>query len=194
FDFARNNTAGSLLGGSLVLLLTACLTPPAPKTADAAPDQGSSAAPAERGARPFAHTSSELVEKLDLGWNLGNSLDVPEGETAWGNPSVTPELLHAVAEAGFDLVRIPVTWSKHTGPGPEYRIEPSWLKRVEEVVGYAHSAGLYAIINIHHDGADGFEGVEWLTLNDASGNTTPENNAAVLARFTSVWKQIADHF
>jgi aryl-phospho-beta-D-glucosidase BglC (GH1 family) len=65
---------------------------------------------------------------------------------------------------------------------------------VDEVVGYACSAGLYAIINIHHDGADGLKGVEWLTLNDANGNTTEKNNALVRARFVAVWTQIARHF
>ena len=77
------------------------------------------------------------MAKARLGWNLGNSLDVPEGETAWGNPKTTPELMSAVAKAGFGVVRIPVTWSKHTGPAPDYVIEPSFISRVDEVVGYA---------------------------------------------------------
>jgi endoglucanase len=139
-------------------------------------------------------TTQELFAKAKLGWNLGNSLDVPEGETAWGNPSTTQELLHAVRKAGFGLVRIPVTWSKHTGPAPDFAIEPSFFARVVEVAGFAHAAGLYAVINLHHDGADNFKGVEWLTLNDEQGKTTDANNAAVRERFTKVWTQIAAHF
>jgi aryl-phospho-beta-D-glucosidase BglC (GH1 family) len=95
-----------------------------------------------------------------------------------------------VAAAGFDLVRIPVTWSLHTGPAPHFIIDPAWLARVAEVVDYAHGAGLYAIINLHHDGADGFQKVEWLTLNDGTGAITEENNQAVRARFVAVWRQI----
>jgi endoglucanase len=129
-----------------------------------------------------------------LGWNLGNSLEVPDGETAWGNPKATPALFGAVAKAGFGLVRVPVTWTPHTGPGPAYAIASSWFERVDEVVGYARSAGLYCIINLHHDGADGFKGAQWLTLKDAAGNTTEENDAAVRARFVAVWTQIAKHF
>lgn len=145
--------------------------------------------------RAFRYASAkELFAQLRLGWNLGNSLDVPDGETAWGNPPATPELLALVARSGFGLVRIPVTWSKHMGPGPEHTIEPAWLARVDEVVGYANAAGLYAVINVHHDGADNFQGVEWLTLNDATGQTTPENDAAVRERFVKVWAQIARHF
>ena len=139
-------------------------------------------------------TSSQLLAEMKLGWNLGNSLDAPEGETAWGNPVVTPELLQSVAASGFDLVRIPVTWSMHTGAGPDYVIDSAWLDRVEEVVGYAESAGLYAIINLHHDGADAYEEVEWLTLNDSTGAVTEANNMAVAQRFTALWTQIAARF
>ncbi len=191
-SFIRRSVSDSLLGVCLALLTTSCLTPPA-NTAGAGAGQNSGAG-SDPGPREFTHTSPELMSEMGLGWNLGNSLDVPTGETAWGNPRVTPGLLRAVAKAGFNLVRIPVTWSPHTGPGPDYVIEASWLERVAEVVGYARSAGLHAIINVHHDGADGFDGVEWITLNDANGETTEVNNAAVQARFVKVWTQIANHF
>jgi len=174
----------------------ACLTPPGarngggpapatvPKTrATAAPSLGD-----------FSRNSPELVAKLRIGWNLGNSLDAPDSETAWGNPPANQEIFTAAAKAGFKVVRIPVTWSKHLGPGPDYVIEPSWLLRVEEVVGYARAAGLYAIINLHHDGADGMQGVAWLNLKDGAGQTTEENDAQVRAQFIAVWKQIAKYF
>jgi aryl-phospho-beta-D-glucosidase BglC (GH1 family) len=144
--------------------------------------------------RAFTHTSADLFKKVRLGWNLGNSLDVPDGETAWGNPMASPELMSAVAKAGFGLVRIPITWTPRTGPAPDFTIEPSFFARVDEVIGYAHAAGLYSVIDLHHDGADGFKGAEWITLNDDQGKTTPENNALVMKRFVAVWSQIAKHF
>jgi aryl-phospho-beta-D-glucosidase BglC (GH1 family) len=193
----RSNTS-LWLGAGFALLASSCLPPPCPTAPGATGTSGAGASapvPTPHGEpRAFSHTSRALFGKLKLGWNLGNALDVPEGETAWGNPTIAPELLQAVAKAGFRLVRIPVTWSKHTGPAPEYVIEPSFLERVSEVVGYAHAAGLYAVIDLHHDGADNFKGVEWITLNDEKGNTTPENNAFVKARFVAVWQQIAKHF
>ena len=195
--FFRPSTE-SVLRLWVVVVASSCLTPPALQSARSegrAPDTGAAAASAaEARPREFVHTSAELLAKLRLGWNLGNSLDVPDGETAWGNPKVTPELLGAVAKAGFGLVRVPVTWATHSGPGPEYAIAPSWFERVDQVIGYARSSGLYCVINVHHDGADGFKGVQWLTLKDAAGNTTPENDAAVRARFVAVWTQIAKHF
>lgn len=196
-SFVPQKAKSSRLGVCFALLATACLAPPPVKTAEgggATPGHATAPGAAEDKPRPFQHTSAELLKKVRLGWNLGNSLDVPDGETAWGNPRVAPELMSTVAKAGFGLVRIPVTWTPHMGPAPDFVIEPAFLARVEEVVGYARSAGLYAVINLHHDGADNFKQVEWLTLNDAEGKTTPENNAAVKARFVTVWTQIAKHF
>lgn len=174
----------------LVFLAASCLTPPA-----ALLKRNQAVARTEHQApRPFVRTSSEILKGAVLGWNMGNSLDAHTGETGWGNPPATPELMQAVAKAGFGLVRIPVTWSQHMGPGPAFVIEPAWLARVAEVVGYARAAGLYAVINIHHDGADGSKGVQWIALKDEAGNITEENNAAVKARFIAVWTQIAEHF
>ena len=177
----------------LALFTSACLTPPAARALNASAVKDSPAVPANP-PKEFAGSSADLLGTTKLGWNLGNSLDVPEGETAWGNPKITPELLTAVKNAGFGVVRIPITWSKHMGPAPTYAISTSWFERVDEVLGYARAAGLYAIINLHHDGADGFKGVQWIALKDPAGKTTDENNAAVRARFVAVWTQIAKHF
>lgn len=186
------------------IFLSACLTPAQGPDSPRAGEQGQAESPNTESAdglgagfeapRAFGRSSAELMAELKIGWNLGNSLDVPDGETAWGNPPVTLEFLKKVRSAGFRLVRIPVTWTKRMGPGPNYAIEKSWMERVREVARDARTAGLYAIINVHHDGADGFEGVEWLTLNDVEGKTTDQNNALVTARFVALWEQIAASF
>ena len=181
------STAALFSIACLTLLAGSCLTPPAARGIGKPSDPLRATAPVAPSFGDFTRTSPELFGKLRVGWNLGNSLDVPNGETAWGNPMATPELFVAVAKAGFNLVRIPVTWAQHLGPAPSYVIDPDWLARVEEVVGYARSAGLYSIINTHHEGG-------WLSLKDANGNTTPENNALVRAQFVAVWTQIAKYF
>ncbi len=168
------------------LLLGSCLTPPGVA-------QRPNATVAEVKPREFVHSSSEILKGAVLGWNLGNCLDATPSETGWGNPPANPEIMKGVAKAGFGLVRIPVTWTHHTGEGPDYVLETAWLERVAEVVGYAHAAGLYAVINVHHDGGEG-KGTGWITLKDEAGNITEANNAAVKARFIAVWTQIAKHF
>ena len=175
----------------LALLSTSCLTPPGYPGFKNAAAAAPGAAPKSLG--DFSRSSPELLATLRFGWNLGNSLDAPD-ETDWGNSLVTPELLAAVARAGFKMVRVPVTWARHLGSGPGYVIDASWLKRVEEVIGYARAAGLYCIINVHHDGADGWKEVGWLSLKDATGQTTDRNTALVRQQFVIVWTQIAKHF
>jgi endoglucanase len=180
---------GITIAAGLMMLMGSCLTPPG-----VVAQRNKAAAMAEQRPRQFVHSSSEILKAAALGWNLGNSLDASGGESGWGNPPATLELMKGVAKAGFGLVRIPITWTPHMGSGPDFVIEPSWLARVAEVVDYARAAGLYAVINIHHDGADGTKGVQWIALKDEEGNITEANNAAVKARFIAVWTQIAKHF
>ena len=150
----RPSTAGFFSSACLALLAGSCITPPAARGMGKPSDPPRAAAAVAPSLGDFTRTSPELLAKLRLGWSLGNSLDVPNGETMWGNPRVTPELLATVAKAGFALARIPVTLAQHMGSAPSYIIDQSWLERVAEVVGFARSAGLYSIINLHHDCAD----------------------------------------
>lgn len=129
-------------------------------------------------------SAMDLYKKMTVGWNLGNSLDATgsglSSETAWGNPKITKELINAVKAAGFDTIRIPVTWMGHFDK-TTYAIDEAWLKRVDEVINYALSNDMYVIINIHHDGSD------WLT-------PTPDNEAEMINKFNVIWYQIATYF
>ena len=135
----------------------------------------------------------DFISDMQIGWNLGNALDANNNgvssETAWGNPKITQTLLTKVKEAGFQVVRIPITWLGHIGNAPNYTIEESFLNRVSEVVGYAKNAGLKAIINIHHDGADS---AHWLNIKDAATNSS--TNTAIKNQLYSMWTQIAQKF
>lgn len=134
-----------------------------------------------------------IADRLGLGWNLGNSLDAHvngvSDETAWNNAPASQALFDRVAAAGFTSVRIPVTWMGHVGDAPDYKIDDEWMDRVAEVVGYAENAGLNAIINIHHDGADT---ENWLNLREAARNEAA--NEAITAKYRAMWSQIATRF
>ena len=87
-------------------------------------------------------SAMELVGEMKTGWNLGNSLDATgapgnASEVNWGNPKTTKEMIDAVYNKGFDVIRIPVTWGGHVGDGPDYKIDDEWIARVQEVVNYA---------------------------------------------------------
>lgn len=136
-------------------------------------------------------TAVEVAEKLNIGWNLGNSFDAYSNgtadETAWGNPKTTKELINAVKAAGFDTIRIPVSYLGRVGEAPDYTIEAAWLDRIQEVVDYALDAGLYTIINIHHDGNNDKANGAWI-------DCTAEDQKPVQDRLSKLWAQIAARF
>lgn len=134
-----------------------------------------------------------IISQMGMGWNLGNQLDSHNNgvasETAWGNKAVTQATMDALYAAGIRTVRIPVTWLGHIGDEPSYTIETAWLDRVAEVVSYAENAGLHAIINIHHDGADS---KYWLNIKEAANSNNA--NARIKAQLKAMWTQIATKF
>jgi endoglucanase len=137
-------------------------------------------------------------EKIFAGWNLGNSLDSYSGgvgnETAWGNPLINQDLMNGVKAAGFDIIRIPVTWMGHIGRAPDHRVEIPRLRRVGEVVEMARKAGLKVIINLHHDGSTSSLEKEdgWLSVRNAVLFENEYNR--ITLRFTRLWEQIAVYF
>ena len=140
---------------------------------------------------PGSGPAWQVAQKLGIGWNLGNHFDAHyngvSGETFWGNPMATQATFDKVKAAGFSTVRIPVTWMGHIGDAPDYKIEDAWLDRVAEVVGYAENAGLNAIVNMHHDGADS---KYWLDIAGAASDASKHQQ--ITAQVSAMWRQIAD--
>ncbi|GGN37161.1 aryl-phospho-beta-D-glucosidase BglC (GH1 family) [Actinoplanes campanulatus] len=129
-----------------------------------------------------APTAAAITKAMQPGWNLGNTLDATGAdETSWGNPRVTRELLRGIRAQGFKSIRIPVTWGQHQGPAPDYTIDPAYLARVQEVVGWALDEGFYVMINSHHDSW------QWIA-------TMPTDHDNVLARYNAIWTQVAGAF
>ena len=98
----------------------------------------------------------DFVKDMKLGWNLGNTLDAIghqsnelDSETSWCGVKTTEEMILAVKAAGFNTVRVPVSWHDHVDDNN--KISDVWLDRVQEVVDYAYKNGMYVILNIHHD-------------------------------------------
>jgi endoglucanase len=123
----------------------------------------------------------EMVAAMQPGWNLGNTFDAIPDETAWGNPLTTREMLHYIRSQGYNSIRIPVTWSNHHGPAPDYTLDPVWLNRIRQVVDWSLAEGFYVMINLHHDSW------QWI-------NTYPSDRAGVMNRYTALWGQLATSF
>lgn len=179
------------------------------------------------GAAQDFETAQEAVVNMRVGWNLGNTLDSNSGdtlrmwieadknrtvtsyETAWGQPVTRPELFKMMKKAGFNAIRVPVTWYPHMEatfasvrgysdrgtwsytpwlPSKDdigQLIQTAWMKRVKQVVDYIIGQGMYCILNVHHD--TGAANTAWLIADEEVYNQQH-------ARFEAVWTQIAEEF
>jgi xyloglucan-specific exo-beta-1,4-glucanase len=124
----------------------------------------------------------QLAAKIKMGTNIGNTMEaygcIPASETCWGNPEVSAAYIKVVKDAGFDAIRIPVSWDQYADQATG-KISEAWLDRVKQVVQMTVDNGLYAIVNIHWDGG-------WLERNVNFASKVPVN-----AKQKAYWEQIA---
>ena len=154
-------------------------------TLDANPELSVSVAVNQLGqVQTTGKTAKQVAKEIYLGWNLGNSMEAEGGETAWGNPTVTKQLIDGVKAQGINAVRIPCAWNQHLVDidNPNAGFDPAWVSRVKEVVGYVLDNDMYAIINIHHDQG-------WLEEHPFEADKD-----AVNARQRVLWTMIANEF
>ena len=169
----------------------------------------------------------ESVEHMRLGWNLGNTLDSNSGdtlwmwieanksrtpttyETAWGQKVTQAKLFKLFKDAGFNAIRVPVTWYPHmeatfssvrgyddngtwtytpwlpSNDDIGTKIQKAWMRRVHQVVDYIVKQGMYCILNVHHD--TGASNTAWLLADE-------DVYAQQHERFEAIWTQIAEEF
>ncbi len=142
------------------------------------PDYNTNPLPADN--TGMTSTATQIADHIKLGWNIGNTLEAIGGETSWGNPLVTNELIQTIKANGFDAVRIPAAWDQYANQQTA-KIDSLWLDRVKQVVTYCVQNNLYVVVNIHWDGG-------WL-----ENNVTPAKQTANIAKQKAFWQQIATH-
>ena len=146
-------------------------------------------------------SSLALTRRMGNGTNLGNTMEACNNgaqygrttddpsyyETLWGQPVTTREMIHALKEAGFDSLRIPVAWMTNAtdlGKRGDYTISPAYLDRVAEIVSWAVDEGMIVIVNDHWDGG-------WYGM---FGSESAETRALAMKAYTGMWEQIAGRF
>jgi len=131
----------------------------------------------------------EFVAGIKIGWNLGNTLDanadwlpknapVSDFEKAWVGIVTTQDNIDTIKNAGFNAIRIPVSWTKCADSN--YIIRKDWMDRVTEIVNYAVNNDMYIILNTHHD-------------ENVFKFKNADKTAAIKA-FKIIWGQIAFNF
>lgn len=142
------------------------------------------------GSDEFTRTAIEIAADMGYGWNLGNTMEatntwtpnpkVTDFETAWGQPVTTKAMIDGIKKAGFNSIRIPVSWSNMMSSDGNYTIDASYFKRVDEIISYAFANDMYVIINDHYDGGwwKGFA----------------SNKTECMKHYKNMWTQVAGHY
>ena len=123
----------------------------------------------------------QLAAKMGtgMGLNFGNTMDSPN-DGDWVSGKITDAQVKFVKSLGFNAVRIPCNWVwTHLSDRKKATIDPVWLARVKEVVGYCVANDMYVIINAHAD-------LGWL-----EDNVNALKKDSVNAMQKAIWEQIA---
>jgi aryl-phospho-beta-D-glucosidase BglC (GH1 family) len=151
-------------------------TPTPTTTAALYPSYNPNPAPADT--TGMSHNAQQIASSIRIGFNIGNTMEAIGGETAWGNPLVSNALIQAVKQAGFNAIRLPVSWDQYADQKTG-QISATWLARVKQVVKYCVDNDMYVLVNVHWDGG-------WLEK-----NITADKKDAVNAKQKAYWEQIA---
>lgn len=150
-------------------------------------------------------TSVEFASKMTVGWNLGNAFDASSCddwayttglamEYSWlpHKQATSQNLIKAVKKAGFNTIRIPISWHNHMSKNTTtYQIDSAWMNRVKTVVDWAIAEDMFVIINIHHDNLTETE----IASNPGFCISTDESIQTKSEAFIEkVWTQIATTF
>lgn len=137
-----------------------------------------------------------ITSQMVIGWNLGNTLECSNTNfksnanpakfaKAWGQPEPTAELVQTVKDAGFNTIRIPVTWYEKLEwdeSSQMYVVNDQWMNYVKQVVDYAYDRDMFIILNVHHE--------DFINV----AQFTDETYADASEKLEDIWTQVSETF
>lgn len=102
-------------------------------------------------------------------------------------------VLKAYREAGFNVIRMPVTWTPYVDD-ETYEIDEGYLDYVEYQVNLILDEGMYCIINTMNDYMDVSTRAAYVNGKWVDDWMEPEHADAVNARYAAIWQQVAERF
>jgi aryl-phospho-beta-D-glucosidase BglC (GH1 family) len=124
----------------------------------------------------MASTAVQLAAKMrtGMGTNFGNTMESPN-EGDWQSSKLTESYVKFIKQSGFTAVRLPCNWVwTHLSDRSKAKIDPAWLARVKQVVGWCVANDIYVILNSHD-----------------SPNANALKKDSVNAMQKAIWEQIA---
>lgn len=128
-------------------------------------------------------------------------------EKAWGQVPTTQALVNMMRDAGIHAIRVPVTWYPHMvkkwvwvdggtawdqaqAPMEQY-MNTTWMRRVKQTVDYIIQAGMYCVLNVHHD--TGAANTAWIRASMNNYNRNHELYEWLWTRIAEEFKDYDDH-
>ncbi len=150
-------------------------------------------------AKKISEENQAFINGLGTGINLGNALDVCDWntkfqnrygvntQTLWWGAVISEDFIKTLANRGFGVVRVPVTYMNHIDDNGN--IDPAWINRVREVVGWIVQNNMYCIIDIHHDtGNDG-----WIKASADNYDNNSMRVANMISQIATAFNDFDDH-
>ncbi|MBO7354793.1 MAG: glycoside hydrolase family 5 protein [Lachnospiraceae bacterium] len=128
------------------------------------------------------------------GINLGNTFEATAGgkyasvttyECAWGQPITSEAMIQGYKAAGFDTLRIPVSWCNTMDfANGDFEINADYIERVATVVNWALDAEMFVVLNDHWDSG-------WWAM---FGSSNPDTVAKAWQVYEAIWTQVSTYF
>lgn len=102
-------------------------------------------------------------------------------------------VLKAYREAGFNVIRMPVTWTPYVND-ETYEIDEGYLDYIEYQVNLVLDEGMYCIINTMNDYMDVGTRAAYVDGKWVDDWMEPQHAESVNARYAAIWRQVAERF
>lgn len=128
-----------------------------------------------------AKLAFERNKRLGKGVNMNGYVDANPVD---GNDALMSEQdFRELREAGFESVRIPITWVKHCAKEAPYAIDADFFKKIDWTIEQCFKNDLAVSIDVHY--------YPYINMEDAAPALSWDEN---LDRLKSFWTQIAEHY
>lgn len=140
-----------------------------------------------------------ILNKINLGWNLGNFLDAHDRKfhwqnsqsktldyvvNLWKNPIFNLGCFDALKKVNINCVRIPITWSNFINiKDNSLSLSQEFLNYIKNIIDYAIKKDFIIIIDVHHDDQT------WLKV-----ACNKKEFKTVCKNYKQLWKLIAYNF
>lgn len=145
-----------------------------------------------------ASLAFERNKRLGSGINLNAVVDGNLHPGYERDAPLSDAEIKAIAETGFQSVRLPVCWSKHALMEAPYTIDPKFLAKVDRIINQCLMNGLAVSIDMHY-----YPYINFDFTNDPVDNYEQEYRNRTTEQITfdenfdrlySFWEQLGEHY